>query len=52
MQQWRMKYHSETLNQRNTKIVQHVVVQYYNSTIVNSATITIAIATSEQHLVQ
>ena len=40
------KWNSETLNQCNIKTVQHLIVQYYNSTILNSATITIVIATS------
>ena len=42
MQTW----NSETLNQCNIKTIQHLIVQYYNSTILNSATITIVIATS------
>ena len=38
---------SETLNQCNIKtIMQHLIVQYYNSTILNSATKTFVITTS------
>ena len=42
MQTW----NSETLNQCSIKTVQHPIVQYYNSTILNSATKAIVIATS------
>ena len=37
---------SETLNQCNIGKVQHLIVKYYNGTILNSATITIAVTTS------
>ena len=37
---------SKTLNQCNIEKVQHLIVKYYDGTILNSATMTIAITTS------
>ena len=37
---------SKTLNQCNIEKVQHLIVKYYDGTILNSAKITIAITTS------
>ena len=37
---------SEILNQCNIEAMQCLIVQYYNSTILNSATVTIAITNS------
>ena len=40
------KSNSETLNKCNIKTVQYLIVQYYNSAMLNSVTIFIAVTNS------